>query len=86
MNLLVARTMSDGKEYEGQARKQFIYKTQTSVTTVIGQASPDADQPTVGGDIALLHCRHPTTFVWTMRIISLSPNVMFGTEEIIIHP
>lgn len=52
MNLLVARTMSDGKEYEGQARKQFIYKTQTSVTTVIGQASPDADQPTVGGDIA----------------------------------
>ena len=52
MNLLVARTMPDGKEYEGQARKQFIYKTQTSVTTVIGQASPDADQPTVGGDIA----------------------------------
>lgn len=31
---------------------KFIYKTQTSVTTVIGQASPDADQPTVGGDIA----------------------------------
>ena len=31
---------------------EFIYKTQTSVTTVVGQASPDANQPTVGGDIA----------------------------------
>ena len=52
MNLLVARTMPDGTEYEGQAGRQFIYKTQTSVTTVVGQASPDANQPTVGGDIA----------------------------------
>ena len=52
MNILVARTMSDGQEFEGQAKKRFIYKTQTSVTTVVGQASPDANQPTVGGDIA----------------------------------
>ena len=81
MNLLVARTMPDGTEYEGQ----FIYKTQTSVTTVVGQASPDANQPTVGGDIATSHCRRPTTLVWMTRIISLSPNATYGTEETIIH-
>lgn len=53
MNLLVERKTPDGKEYTGKAADQFIYKTQTSVSTVAGLAAPDNDnQPTVGGDLA----------------------------------
>lgn len=52
MNLLVERKTSDGKEYIGKAADQFIYRTQTSVSTVVGLASPDNNQPTVGGDLS----------------------------------
>lgn len=52
MNLIVERQMPDGKIYEGKAEDQFIYRTQTSVTTVVGQAAPDNNNlPTVGGDL-----------------------------------
>ena len=53
MNLLVERKTGDGQEYVGKAEDQFIYKTQTSVSTVAGLAAPDNNnQPTVGGDLA----------------------------------
>lgn len=52
MNLIVERRMPDGKIYEGKAEDQFIYRTQTSVTTAVGQAAPDNNNlPTVGGDL-----------------------------------
>lgn len=53
MNLIVERTTSDGQTYSGKAEDQFIYRTQTSVSTVVGLASPDNNNlPTVGGDLA----------------------------------
>lgn len=52
MNILVERKTPDGQEYMGKAPDQFIYKTQTSVSTVAGLASPDNDVNTVGGDLA----------------------------------
>lgn len=52
MNIIVERTTSDGKVYSGKAEEQFLYKTQTTVTTVIGQAAPDnGNLPTKGGDL-----------------------------------
>lgn len=52
MNLIVERRMPNGKTYVGKAEDQFIYRTQTSVTTVVGQAAPDNNKlPTVGGDL-----------------------------------
>lgn len=53
MNLLVERKTPDGQEYIGKADDQFMYKTQTSVSTVAGLAAPDnPNQPTMGGDLA----------------------------------
>lgn len=52
MNLLVERTLPDGQVYSGKAEEPFVYKTQTTVTTVVGQASPDAGIPTKGGDLS----------------------------------
>ena len=53
MNILVERKMPDGQEYVGKAADQFIYRTQTSVSTVAGLASPDnKNVNTVGGDLA----------------------------------
>lgn len=52
MNILVERRTPDGQEYIGKAPDQFLYKTQTSVSTVAGLASPDNNINTVGGDLA----------------------------------
>lgn len=52
MNLIVERTMPDGKVYSNKAPDLFIYRTQTSVSTIVGQASPDNDNlKTVGGNL-----------------------------------
>lgn len=52
MNILVERKTADGKEYTGKAKDPFIYRTQTSVSTVVGLAAPDnSNIPTVGGDL-----------------------------------
>ena len=61
MNLLVERKTSDGQEYIGKAADQFIYKTQTSVSTVAGLAAPDNNnQPTIGGDLSTCTFSSPT--------------------------
>lgn len=53
MNILVEKKTSDGQAYIGKAEDQFIYKTQTSVSTVAGLAAPDNNNlPTKGGDLA----------------------------------
>lgn len=52
MNILVERRTLDGQEYIGKAEDQFMYKTQTSVSTVVGLASPDNNQASIGGDLA----------------------------------
>lgn len=52
MNLIVEREMSDGTVLSGTAKDQFIYKTQTSVTTVVGLAAPgNNNQKTMAGDL-----------------------------------
>lgn len=52
MNILVGREMNDGKEYIGKAEDQFMYKTQTSVTTIVGQADPgNTAVRTTGGEL-----------------------------------
>ncbi len=61
MNILVERKTPDGQEYLGKAEDQFIYKTQTSVSTVVGLAAPDNNNlPTVGGDLATSTLSAPT--------------------------
>ena len=60
MNLIVERQMPGGETYEGKAQDQFIYRTQTSVTTVIGQAAPDNAQNTVGKDLTTTTLSSPS--------------------------
>ncbi len=52
MNILVERKTSEGQEFIVKSPNQFLYKTQTSVTTVAGLVSPDKPTNTVGGDLA----------------------------------
>lgn len=52
MQIMVERTTSDGKVVSGVADDNFFYKTQTSVSTVVGKPEPDnSNVPTVGGDL-----------------------------------
>ncbi len=51
MKIMVERTPEKGKSFSGTADDLFLYKTQTSVTTVIGKPEPDnRNVPTLGGD------------------------------------
>lgn len=53
MKIEVERTLDDGSTVQGRAERPFFYKTQTSVTTVIGRPEPDNNNvPTVGGDFS----------------------------------
>lgn len=61
MNLIVERNTRDGKVYTGKSRDQFIYRTETSVSTVVGLAAPDnGNLPTVGGDLATATLSSPS--------------------------
>lgn len=51
INIQVERKLKDREEpFVGLANNAFIYKTQTSVTTIVGQVS-NTDQPTKGGTL-----------------------------------
>lgn len=51
MKVMVERTLDDGSVVSGIADKEFYYKTQTSVTTVVGRPEPDnTNVSTIGGD------------------------------------
>lgn len=51
MEIMVERTLQDGKAVSGKADENFFYKTQTSVSTVVGRPESNNNSvPTVGGD------------------------------------
>lgn len=51
MDIVVERTMGDGRVISGKAEENFFYKTQTSVSTVVGKPEPNNNNvPTIGGD------------------------------------
>lgn len=51
LNIIVERTLDNGKVIFGKAEDDFFYKTQTTVTTVIGKPEPDNQNVrTIGGD------------------------------------
>ncbi|MDD2246476.1 MAG: hypothetical protein PHI70_03450 [Proteiniphilum sp.] len=51
MDIMVERTSKDGKVVSGISNYNFFYKTQTSVTTVLGKPEPNNNSvPTIGGD------------------------------------
>lgn len=53
MRIQVERKDPNGKTYSGEAKDIFMYRTQTTVTTVVGQPAPnDGNIKTVGGDLA----------------------------------
>lgn len=52
VNIIVERT-ENGKTFSGAADDLFVYKTQTTVSTVVGKPEPDNNSmPTVGGDFS----------------------------------
>ncbi|MCE4565322.1 hypothetical protein INQ51_13475 [Maribellus sp. CM-23] len=52
LNIIVERT-ENGKIFSGTADDLFVYKTQTTVSTVVGKPEPDNNSmPTVGGDFS----------------------------------
>ncbi|WP_321998108.1 IPT/TIG domain-containing protein [Draconibacterium orientale] len=53
LNIIVERTDKDAGNYTGTAEDHFIYKTETTVSTVVGKPEPDNNSmPTVGGDFS----------------------------------
>ena len=51
MEVMIERTLEDGKTVSGKAGYNFFYKTQTSVTTVLGKPETNNNNvPTLGGD------------------------------------
>lgn len=53
INIIVERTLPDGKTVSGKAKDIFLYKTQTTVSTVVGKPETDNNSmPTVGGDFS----------------------------------
>ncbi|MGI6047020.1 MAG: hypothetical protein ACOYEG_03290 [Petrimonas sp.] len=51
MEIMVERTKKDGGIVSGKANDNFFYKTQTSVSTVVGKPEPNNNNvPTLGGD------------------------------------
>lgn len=51
MEIMVERTMTGGKVVSGKSDENFFYKTQTSVSTVVGKPEPNNNNvPTMGGD------------------------------------
>ncbi|HCM21598.1 MAG TPA: hypothetical protein DIC46_12660, partial [Porphyromonadaceae bacterium] len=51
MNIIVERSLNDGNVLSSQADDHFFYKTQTTVTTVVGRPEPDnTNVRTLGGD------------------------------------
>jgi len=53
LNIIVERTGEDGEIFSGAADDHFVYKTQTTVSTVLGKPEADNESmPTVGGDFS----------------------------------
>ncbi len=51
MEIIVERSAKDGKVFSGKAAYNFFYKTQTSVSTVLGKPETDNNNvPTIAGD------------------------------------
>lgn len=52
MEITVERTSKDGKVVSGTCARNFFYKTQTAVSTVVGKPLPGENNvPTIGGDL-----------------------------------
>ncbi|RNC63839.1 hypothetical protein [Proteiniphilum sp. X52] len=52
MDIIVERTTGDGKVVSGTGARNFFYKTQTAVSTVVGKPMPGENNvPTLGGDL-----------------------------------
>lgn len=61
MKIQVERTGNNGKTYSGEAKDIFMYRTETTVTTVVGQPTPnDGNVRTIGGDLATASLSAPT--------------------------
>lgn len=53
LGIVVERTLDNAKTVSGKATYDFLYKTQTSVTTVVGKPEPENNRvPTSGGDFS----------------------------------
>lgn len=53
INIIVERTQKDGQTVSGVAEDNFYYKTQTTVSTVVGKPETDNNSmPTVAGDFS----------------------------------
>jgi sugar lactone lactonase YvrE len=53
MKIIVERTVDESKVLSGESDDQFFYKTQTTVSTVVGKPEPDNNSmPTMGGDFS----------------------------------
>ncbi|WP_313381494.1 hypothetical protein [Proteiniphilum saccharofermentans] len=50
MKIIVERTLANGEKVSGVAADIFQYKTQTTVSTVVGRPEPNTTSRTVGGD------------------------------------
>lgn len=52
MEIMIERTLEDGKLVSGKAKDSFFYKTQTSVSTIAGKPEPNNNNvSTIGGDL-----------------------------------
>lgn len=52
MEIMIERTLQDGKLISGKAADNFFYKTQTSVSTVVGKPESNNNSvSTIGGDL-----------------------------------
>lgn len=64
MKIIVERMQKDGKIITGMAEDLFLYKTQTTVSTVVGKPETDNDgMPTVGGDFSAATLSAPHAIV-----------------------
>ncbi|MDI9605937.1 MAG: hypothetical protein QM305_11570 [Bacteroidota bacterium] len=64
MNIVVERTGKNGQTASGVAGDQFLYKTQTTVSTVLGKPETDnQSMPTVGGDFTVATLSSPFSIV-----------------------
>lgn len=62
MKIVVEKETKDGNTFEGESLDDFFYKTQTSVTTIVGRPEPRNNNiPTVGGDLTSATLSAPTT-------------------------
>ena len=72
MEIVVERATESGGVVSGKSNENFFYKTQTSVSTVVGKPeSNNNNVPTLGGDFTSATLSAPFA-ICTMRIIFLS--------------